>query len=476
VVGALAHAGRLLARSLDRAGVITEHRLRPTLSLAWPRVLTGVALMSKQTADVAMVGLVLGPPAIAGLAFAYAFWGIVTFLAIGLAGGTIALVSQHYGAERYDRAELAVKASLLLSVALSIPLSVGYVLGAESLIGLLSSDPAAVGFGAAYLVVLAPAAVFEFLNMIVSRTYAAIGDTYTPMTVRVAGGLLNIALNAVFIFGLEMGVVGAALGTGLSLAAVTVAFAWGIVGNRYPVIDRPPLPVPITRSRPHVEVALTRQLLSISTPLMGRRAAETALIFPLLAIAGTFGTSVVAALEIGRRVRALIDSLSWGFSIAASTLVGQNLGREDEGEADAYGREILRFSLCCYLVLAIGVIALANPIAGVFTDDPETLSLATVFVAVGAVSALGLGLDGSVTGALRGAGDTAFPFLATLVGMYLVALPVAYTGTLGLGIGVAALYLAMVVETWAPGALNYYRFGTGKWKSVSRTYRETPGD
>ncbi|WP_331233088.1 MATE family efflux transporter [Natronorarus salvus] len=474
--GVLVRAGGSLARSLDRAGVIAEHRLRPTLSLAWPRVLTGVALMSKQTADVAMVGLVLGPPAIAGLAFAYAFWGIVTFLAIGLAGGTIALVSQHYGAERFDRAELAVKASLVLSVAISIPLSAAYVVGAASLIGLLSSDPAAIGYGTAYLAVLAPAAVFEFLNMIVSRTYAAIGDTYTPMIVRVAGGLLNITLNAIFIFGLEMGVVGAALGTGISLAAVTVAFAWGIVGNRYPVIDRPPLPVPVTRSRPHVEGPLTRQLLSISLPLMGRRAAETALIFPLLAIAGTFGTSVVAALEIGRRVRGLIDSLSWGFSIAASTLVGQTLGREDEAEAEAYGREILRFSLSCYVLLAVCVIALANPIAGVFTDDPETLSLAMVFVAVGAVSVLGLGLDGSVTGALRGAGDTRFPFLATVVGMYLVALPVAYAGTLGLGLGVAALYVAMVAETVVPALLNYYRFGTGKWKSVSRGYRETPGD
>ena len=65
--------GRLLgfvAALFERAGIIERSRLRETVDLAWPRVITGFAIMSKQTADLAMVGVVLGAPAVAGLAFA----------------------------------------------------------------------------------------------------------------------------------------------------------------------------------------------------------------------------------------------------------------------------------------------------------------------------------------------------------------------------------------------------------------------
>lgn len=65
-----AAAGRALARGLERAGVIEQSRVRAVTDLAWPRVVTGFARMSQQAADVAMVGLAVGPTAVTGLAFA----------------------------------------------------------------------------------------------------------------------------------------------------------------------------------------------------------------------------------------------------------------------------------------------------------------------------------------------------------------------------------------------------------------------
>jgi len=59
---------------------------------------------------------------------------------------------------------------------------------------------------------------------------------------------------------------------------------------------------------------------------IGRRLAQGLVVFPLLWIAASFGPVVVTALEVGRRVRALINSVNWGLSLAASSLVGQHLG------------------------------------------------------------------------------------------------------------------------------------------------------
>ncbi len=462
-----------LATVLDRLGVISRDRLTSTVELAWPRVITGFAIMSKQTADIAMVGWVLGPTAVAGLAFANAYWMVGKFISIGLAGGTVALVSQNYGGGESERASVVVKQSLWVAVMLAVPLVLAFWFFPTQLIGLIGGDSDAIAFGALYLALVAPALFFEFLNMIASRTYAGVGDTFTPMVIRAGGAVLNIVLSAVLIFGYGMGVAGAAIGTTVSIAAIFVVLFWGMTGRSY--FGRGASPVPVTLSGPQFDRQLTAQLLKISTPLMARRAAEGVVLFPLLAIAAVFGPVVVAAVEVGRRVRDLVNSFSWGFSIASSTLVGQQLGAGDEVDAAAYGREIIQLSFVVYLVVAAVVFLLAEPISRIFVDDPAHVTQTTIFVQIAAVSVIALGVDGSATGALRGAGDTTVPFVATLVGLYLIALPIAATGTVT-QLGVAALYIAFLAETAVPMVINLWRFNSDRWKEVSRSYRPAVDD
>ena len=460
--------GAGVAGVLDRAGIIGRERLEETFDLAWPRVITGFAIMSKNTADLAIIGFVLGAPAVAGLAFAFAYWQLAKFVSIGLAGGTVALVSQNYGGGESRRAALVVKQSLLVATTLVVPIVVGFVLLAEPLVALIGGEGDALRLGVVYLIVTAPALLFEFFNMIASRTYAGVGDTFTPMVIRAGGAVLNVALTAVLVLGAGLGVLGAALGTTASIAAIAMTLSWGLTGRSY--AGHGASPVPVSLGGPWVDRELIGQLLRVSTPLMARRIAEGALVFPLLWIASTFGSSTVAALEVGRRVRALINSFSWGFSIAASTLVGQRLGAGEESIAGTYGREVITLSAVVYLAAAAAVIAASNPIATVFVDDPDAVTATATFVVVAALSAIPLGVDGSVTGSLRGAGDTRWPFFATLVGLYVCALPVA---TLGLvtPLGVVALYAALIVETLVPAGLNLYRFRSDRWKTVSRRYR-----
>jgi len=474
-VSRLRRSGSTIARTLEEAGIIEESHLRPTVDLAWPRIVTGLAIMSKQTVDMALVGLVIGPTAVAGLTLARAFWMVAKFAAIGLAGGTVALVSQNYGGGDNDRAAAVVRLSVLLSVALGIPIVALFGLGAESLVGLVGDDPESIGHGAVYLAVVAPGLFFEFLNLIASRTYAGVGDTVTPMAVRAGGGIANIALSATFVLGLDMGVAGAALGTALATFLVTVIFAWGMTGRTY-VRGRGASPVPITFEGPLVDVSLLRQIARVSTPLVARRAAQGLVLFPLLAIAATFGPIAVAAIGVGRQVRGLLESFSWGFSIAASTLVGQQLGAGEEGEAAAFGWGIVRLSAVVYVLAAAVVVVFADPIASVFVNEPEHRALSAQFVRIAAVSVVALGVDGSITGALRGAGDTQIPFLAALAGLYLAALPIAWLGTVVPALGVSGLLLALLAETAVPMAVNLWRFRSDRWKEVSRSYRPTPSD
>ncbi len=459
---------------LERAGIITAERFRSTVELAWPRVVTGFAIMSKQTADLAMVGIAVGTAGTAGLAFALGYWGLVAMLGLGLASGTISLVSQNYGSDDLGRAALVVKQSVLVTTALAVPIAAVFVAFSESLIGLLGADAASIRHGSVYLLFVAPAVLFELLNLVASRTYTGIGDTFTEMVIRATGAVLNVVLSAALIFGLGMGVAGAAIGTTVSTGVVTVALGWGMVGRSYGgVLGMEPSPVPITVSGRWLDVTLARHLLEISAPEIGRRLAQGVIVFPLLWIAASFGPVVVTAFEVARRVRSLINSFNWGLSLASSSLVGQQLGAGNESEAGAYGASIIRLALVIYLCLAAAVVILAEPIATVFVSEPEALAQTTVFVAVCAVSAVGQGIDGTATGALIGAGDTRLPFVASLLGRYVFALPAAVLG-LVTPLGVVGLYLAFVLEMHVPGWINYGLFRTGRWKAVSRRYRGVP--
>ncbi len=462
-----------LAALLARAGIIDEQRFDRTLDLSWPRIVTGFAIMSKQTVDLALVGWAVGSAAVAGLAYAYAYWTISKYVGIGVAGGTVALVSQNYGGDRADRASLVVKQGVWIALLIVLPTVACYMLFTDPLIGLLGSDPGPIGHGSTYLFIVAPALAFEYLNLLMSRTYAGVSDTFTPMVVRAGGGLLNIILSVGFVLA-GLGVAGVALGTLISTAAAMVVLGWGVLGGSYPVPGMRASPVTFSFGGRQFDRELGGQLLTVSTPLIARQTAKMAVVFPLLWIAGTFGPVVVAAFEVGRRIRDLLVSFSWGFSTASSTLVGQELGGGDEPEAAAYGGAILRLSFVVHLAAALVVILAAPLFARLFVSDPADLAQTATFVRVSAATAVLLGVNGAAVGALRGAGDTRWPFVATLFGQYGAALPVAAAG-LFTPLGVGGLYGALLLGAGVPLAVNLWRYRSGKWKAISREYRPTSG-
>ena len=458
-----------VAGLLAWAGVIDRERLDRTMALSWPRIITGAAIMSKQTVDLALIGWAVGSTAVAGLAYAYAYWTLAKFVGIGLAGGTVALVSQNYGGDEHNRASLIVKQGVWVALAIAVPVVACYLAFAEPLIAVLGSNPAPIGYGATYLFVVAPALAFEYLILLMSRTYAGVGDTFTPMVVRAGGGLLNIVASVGLVLA-GLGVTGVALGTVLSTGATLVVLGWGCLGRSYPVSWMQSSPVAVSFSGPQLDRELGTQLVTVSAPLVARRIAEMGVLFPLLWIAAAFGPVVVAAFAVGRRIRDLLISFNWGFSTAASTLVGQHLGAGDEAEAAAYGSAIARLSFVVHLAAAVVVLAAAPLIAQLFVSDPAKLAQTTAFVRVTAVTAVLLGVNGAVVGALRGAGDTRWPFAATLVGQYAVALPVAAVG-LVTPLGVPGLYAALVCGAAVPAAIDCWRYQTDRWKAVSRGYR-----
>ncbi|MFC6722049.1 MATE family efflux transporter [Halobacteriaceae archaeon SHR40] len=475
---------------LARLGLIDRARAIKTTELAWPRVLTGIARMSKNAVDVAMVGVAVGTTGVAGVGFASPFWGFAFAVGGGVAGGTIAMVSQRYGAEAWGELGRAVRSSTLLVVLLTVPLSVTFWLLPEVLVSVLTSNEAAIDQGATYLQIVGLGIPFAGLNLVGSRILVGTDDAYTAMQLRGGGAIVNIALNAIFIFGLGWGVAGAALGTVLSNIVVVGAFALGLTLGRLPVVGA--FPVQISPWGTWADPEMVRDLVKIGTPVGLRNLVWVVAEFPMLGILDIFGENTVAGWVIARRIWGVMNAPGWGFGLAASSLVGQALGQNDEREAEAYGRDIIRYSVATYIVSALLVALFAEQIVVLFAEDPTSpeIPIARNLVYAASFAVVFQGVASASAGPLDASGDTRITFLSQFLGMFCVSIPLAYLGAAGLTIpaislplgftfggltipalGLWGLYLAYVAETAVPAAINYWRFQTDKWKSISEEYR-----
>lgn len=455
---------------LSRLGVIDDVRARRTAELAWPRIVTGLARMSKNAVDVAMVGTAIGGSAIAGVGFALPFWSLGRAIGGGVAGGTIAVVSQRFGADAIGEVADTIRSSVLLSVGLSLPFTLLFASQAEFLVSVLTSDPSTIRLGALYLELVSLGIPFACFNLVGSRLYVGMDDARIPMVIRVIGAAVNLCLNALFLFGFGMGVAGAALGTVIATILVSVLFATLLVVGSLPVVGISPVRIDLHGS--YLNPSILFDLVEIGFPVLVKRIFTRLSEFPILAIVGLYGTGVVAAYVIARRIFDLMNTPGWGFSLACSSLVGQELGADDEPSAAAYGRDILVFALVTYGVLAAAVFVLAPSIVDLFSNDPSDVPIP---IAVGLVqAACGAVLVKAVArvsnGALNGAGDTRWPFYTRTLGLYGVAIPVAYLGATT-PLGLLGLYGLFFAKTGVPAMLNVYRFKSGKWKAVSRRYR-----
>jgi putative MATE family efflux protein len=441
-------------------------------------MVTGGLRILLRIADLAMVGVALGDAAIAGLELGFQYYFVGFGLSLAVTSGTISVVSRLQGAGEPARANLAVKQSLWLGLAISVPLTLVSWFYAPALVGVLTDDPAAIENGATYLSIVMIALVPRFWSMIAARALAGSADTRTPMYVRLLTLPTNIALNAVLIFGLgpapSLGIAGAAIGTLVANGIAAAVFFALLVSGEYVVTLR--------LGGPQFDPALITEIVRVALPLTGMRLLQTFARFPFLFVLGTLGTPVVAAYAIGNRVMQLALMPAWGFSTAASTLVGQHVGSGDDRSATDYGWQTLRIALVIQLIIAVVVAAFARPIAAAFgTDNP---ALTVQFVRVFALGVAGFSVSRTMRGSLRGAGDTRWPLYGTILGAYVYRLPVAFlalpagfavavplvglTVAPGLGWGLPAVFAAIVGDFYLKAAVNTGRFWSGKWRDVAR--------
>jgi putative MATE family efflux protein len=351
-----------------------------------PMIVGMVVLMTFGLVDTFFIGM-LGTQQLAAISFTFPVTFTVISLNIGLGIGTSAIIAKLLGAGQHNQAKETATGALMLTMVLAIVLAIIGVMTMEPIFRLMGADEAQLVFIKEYMLVWYGAGVFLAMPMVGNSVLRASGDTKTPSYVMAFGGLINVILDPILIFGW-----GPVPAFGIQGAAIATLIAWA-VGLFYILYV-------LAVKRKLIEAKLlnwqqlkrsTGGILKIGLPAAGANMLTPISAGIVTAIVAGYGAEAVAAWGVGGRLESIASIVVLSLSMSLPPFISQNFGANKlERVGQAYSlcvKFVIIWQLIIFAILAL----LAGFIANIFTNEPEVTSTIMLFLVI---VPLGYGLQG----------------------------------------------------------------------------------
>lgn len=409
--------------------------------------------------------------------FMVAYYGSVPIAAAAAAGmilwrlqmtlgcierGTTALVARRWGEGSREGAAHAVGQSLLLAIMIGASLTIaGIAYTPELLRGIRTPDDA-LAPGIPYMRVVLAASIARMIFFVGAASVRAAGDTRTPMWIALGMNGANIFLNYLLIYGKwgfpELKLFGSGLSTciALCLAAVAVLVYLAVAKNG-----------PQIRLRHFVPTRSTiASIWRISIPSFVEELMISVGFLVFFSFVARLGTVALASHALATRLESLSFMAGVGFSIATATLVGQALGLRDIALARRVFRKSTALAVLTMSIVAVALVVFGRPLLGLFCREEDVVELAYALLLVAAIEQPLLAIAMTLSGGLRGAGETVSPMLASFLGNLVVRIAATYLLAFPLGLGIYGVVLGTIVDWLVRCIFLYIGFRREKWASV----------
>ncbi len=430
--------------------------------IAFPLALQNLISVGVAMTDTVMLGS-LGETAISASSLANQLFFILTFALFGLSGGTIVLCAQYWGKGDKITISKVMGITLRFSITVGIIFTFIGVVFPTQFMTLYTKDADVIIAGVSYLHYVAPSYVLSSITVIYLAVMRSMENVKISLFTSCTSFLVNVILNAIFIFGLfgapAMGVAGAAFAT---LIARGVEFTIAVVYSTF--LNK--------RFHFHFRHLLTwdRELLKdyfrYSGPVILNESLWGAGISVQAAILGNLGKYASAAANIVSVVQRLTTVLIFGVCDSATVLLGKKIGSGDEDGAKAEANTFVFLSGGLGLFSALLVVLIGNAAvsAGVFTMTATTAGYvhimfygAAVFVFFQSVSAM------NIVGIMRSGGDTRAALVIDVGTLWLISLPVGLIVGYVFHLAPPYVYLCMSCDEIIKVFICLWRFKKDKW-------------
>jgi putative MATE family efflux protein len=432
---------------------------RAVILLAVPMVLEMVMESLFAIADVFWVSR-LGREAVAVVGITESVMSLIYAVAIGFSIAATAIVARRIGEKNPEAAAHAAGQIVLLGVLVAS--GIGMVLGtfAPEILRAMGADDGVVTLGAGFTRVMLGGNITVFLIFLINAAFRGAGDAVLAMRTLWLANALNIVLGPCFIFGWgpfpEMGVTGAAVATNIGRGTGVLYQLWHLAGHRCRVRVR------WRHLRP--DFALIASLVGTAGTGIAQLLISTTSWVGLFKILAPFGSAAVAGYTIAIRIVIFALLPCFGLANAGATLVGQNLGAGRPDRAEQAVWMATRYNTVFLGAVGLIFVALAGPLTGLFTTDPEVHAHAARALWVVSLAfplyAAGMCLES----AFNGAGDTWTPTWLNCFCFWLGQIPLAWLLATPGGLGPTGVFIAVPVSFSVLALWSAVLFRRGKWK------------
>lgn len=363
-------------------------------------------------------------------------------VSLGMIMGTLVLTANAHGAGKLADCGPIWRRSLQYALVLGI---VGFAIGAngETLL-LWTGQTPEIAAGGGRVVTLVSLGLPAHLMFLASAFFLeGLGRPTPAMLVMIVANVINVALNALMVFGglgwMEpMGASGAVLATTATrwfMALAMMAIVWNLRDR-----DILAIRAPLTGG-----FGSWRKLRRIGYAVGISVGVESLAFSALNAFAGWLGEIPLAAYGMTFNLMALIFMLAIGIGSATAVRVGMAYGRGDIPDAALAGWTGLAATVLAMIVAGVACAIWSEDLAAIYTEDPALLALAAVTIAFMRWTSVPDGGQATMANALRGRGDVWWPCIIQTASFFAVMLPIAYVSAFTFDNGILGLLHGMVV-------------------------------
>lgn len=424
--------------------------------LTWPTMVSNILYMLMGVAVLKIAGT-MGADAVAAVTTGQRLYFVLHAVMMGLCSGTTAMVGRYWGAGDKERAGRFAALSVIVFLVDGMLLSWLAIPFLDHLVGIfgLTSEAHALAIEFTFWTALyAPALL---VTLVFNMSFRAIGNAKMPLWTSLIGCTSSVVFGAALTFGWaglpELGLAGLAVGSGIAMTLTIAAFVlfWALGWCAFKPYN--PFPGFVTNGK---------RLVDIGMPAAFEQAFFQGGMIIFMVFLASYGNAPFAAYGIGLSILGLIIVVAISFSISAATLVSQHLGAGDLRGAYDAGWRTMR--TCVYLMLCSSLFLAfyAEEIARFMIDDPEVIGHMIDLTYILCFSLPFMGIEFSMAGSLRGAGDTRFPMMVTISSIVLTRILIPLI-LVKMGADVFWLYTTSLMDFSLKSGLNMWRFRKKVW-------------
>lgn len=442
-----------------------RRELAELAKLAGPMMLAQGGVMLMGAVDVMVVGRA-SPLDMAATALGNGVASTISVFALGLGMGIEPLVAQAHGAGEPVVARSWLWQGSALGLLIGLPL---VVLCALVPLAFTQSgiEPGLAVVGTAYVYGRLPAVLMVGVLASQRAFLSSTGRQWAVLLAVVIANVLNLGLDLVLVLGLygapALGALGTAIATSVATGVMIAVLAAAIALRPLP----PALHAQVARRPSRLRVG---RVFALGWPIGAQAVAEVGVFMAVAWAIGTLGADPLAAHSVALTLASMTFMMVFGLANAATARVGLHVGRGDTPTARQVGLMAIGLGAAFMALSGLVFVTVPELLASAFTASASVIAAAAPLVVIAGVFALWDGIQGVSAGALRGAGDTAWPFWTNLGAHWVIGFPLGWWLGMHAGLGPAGFWWGLTAGLVGVAAILLGRFWVLSRRPIARLH------